>query len=101
EMEQRSRQKAQLLYETLDASSLFYSSVAKKDRSLTTIPFMTGKPDLDDQFIKEAEKAGLVNLKGHRSVGGMRASLYNAFPLTGVETLMAFMQDFEQQNGGN
>lgn len=101
EMEQRSRQKAQLLYETLDASSLFYSSVTKKDRSLMTIPFMTGKPDLDDQFIKEAEKVGLVNLKGHRSVGGMRASLYNAFPLTGVETLTAFMQDFEQQNGGN
>ena len=70
----------------------------KKDRSLMNVPFITGDKDLDAKFIKEAEAAGFVNLKGHRSVGGMRASIYNAMPIEGVEKLVAFMKDFEEKN---
>ncbi|MEG0793870.1 MAG: 3-phosphoserine/phosphohydroxythreonine aminotransferase, partial [Lachnospiraceae bacterium] len=73
-------------------------TVVKKDRSLMNVPFVTGNQDLDAKFIKEAKEAGLESLKGHRSVGGMRASIYNAMPLEGVEALVAFMQKFEEEN---
>jgi phosphoserine aminotransferase len=72
--------------------------VEKKDRSLMNVPFVTDSKELNDLFVKEAEAAGFVNLKGHRSVGGMRASLYNAMPKEGVEALVAFMKDFEQKH---
>ena len=88
--------KAKILYDFLDGSSLFKGTVEKKDRSLMNVPFVTGDKDLDALFIKEAEAAGFVNLKGHRSVGGMRASIYNAMPIEGVEKLTAFMKEFEE-----
>lgn len=91
-------EKAALLYDYLDNSSVFKGTVVKKDRSLMNIPFVTGNDDLDSKFVKEAEKAGLVNLKGHRSVGGMRASIYNAMPVEGVKTLIDFMKKFETEN---
>ena len=91
--------KAAILYDFLDASKLFKGTVAKKDRSLMNVPFVTGNKELDAKFVKEAEAAGFVNLKGHRSVGGMRASIYNAMPIEGVEKLVAFMKTFEEQNG--
>ena len=91
--------KAAVLYDFLDSSKLFKGTVAKKDRSLMNVPFVTGDQELDAKFVKEAEAAGLVNLKGHRSVGGMRASIYNAMPMEGVEKLVAFMKEFEAQNG--
>jgi phosphoserine aminotransferase len=89
------RQKAELLYQAIESSNLFNSPVAKNSRSLTNIPFITGNKEIDQQFIEAAQKAGFENLKGHRSVGGMRASLYNAFPLEGVQALINFMQSFE------
>ncbi|MGL6174020.1 MAG: 3-phosphoserine/phosphohydroxythreonine transaminase [Cellulosilyticaceae bacterium] len=95
EIERRNKQKAQLLYEYLDSSKLFKGTAAYKDRSLMNIPFITGDEALDEVFIKEAKKVGLVNLKGHRSVGGMRASIYNAMPVEGVEALVEFMKQFE------
>lgn len=101
EMEKMNRKKAELLYSTIDASSLYASPVEKSARSLTNIPFITGKSELDKQFIEEAEAAGFLNLKGHRSVGGMRASLYNAFPFEGVQALVAFMQAFEEKVRGD
>ena len=82
-----------------DNSKMFKGTVEKKDRSLMNVPFVTGDADLDALFVKEAKAAGLENLKGHRSVGGMRASIYNAMPMEGVETLVAFMKDFEARNG--
>ena len=88
-------EKARLLYDFLDASELFSSTVEPKDRSVMNVPFVTGDKDLDAEFVAEAAKAGLVNLKGHRSVGGMRASIYNAMPRAGVEALVSFMKDFE------
>ena len=91
--------KANLLYDFLDNSKMFKGTVEKKDRSLMNVPFVTGDADLDALFVKEAKAAGLENLKGHRSVGGMRASIYNAMPMEGVETLVAFMKDFEARNG--
>lgn len=91
-------EKAALFYDYLDNSSVFKGTVVKKDRSLMNIPFVTGNDDLDSKFVKEAEKAGLVNLKGHRSVGGMRASIYNAMPVEGVKTLIDFMKKFETEN---
>ncbi len=99
-MQEKNEQKAQLLYAEIENSKLFRSPVAVKDRSLTNIPFVTGSAELDQQFVAESQAAGLLNLKGHRSVGGMRASLYNAMPLTGVERLVEFMQEFERQHGG-
>ena len=90
--------KAAILYDYLDQSSMFRGTVEKKDRSLMNVPFVTGDSDLDAKFVKEATEAGFVNLKGHRSVGGMRASIYNAMPLEGVEALTAFMKEFEQEN---
>lgn len=95
EMERINKYKANLLYSYLDESRLFKGTVVKEDRSLMNIPFVTGNEDLDKIFVKEAENQGLVNLKGHRSVGGMRASIYNAMPISGVEALINFMKDFE------
>ena len=90
--------KAKILYDFLDESKLFKGTVEKKDRSLMNVPFVTGDADLDAKFVKEAKAAGLENLKGHRSVGGMRASIYNAMPIEGVEALVAFMKKFEEEN---
>ncbi|HHX55583.1 MAG TPA: 3-phosphoserine/phosphohydroxythreonine transaminase [Clostridiales bacterium] len=90
--------KAKLLYDYLDESKMFRGTVVKEDRSLMNVPFVTGDTDLDAKFIKEAKDAGLENLKGHRSVGGMRASIYNAMPYEGVEALVEFMKDFEEKN---
>ncbi len=90
--------KAAILYDFLDSSKLFKGTVEKESRSLMNVPFVTGDADLDAKFIKEASAAGFVNLKGHRSVGGMRASIYNAMPIEGVEALVAFMKKFEEEN---
>ena len=95
-MQERNREKAALLYGFLDESALFRGTVRKEDRSLMNVPFVTGDADLDAEFVAEAKKAGLENLKGHRSVGGMRASIYNAMPKPGVEALVAFMKEFER-----
>ena len=97
-MKEKNEKKAAILYNYLDESRLFHGTVEKKDRSLMNVPFVTGDKDLDAKFVKEAEAAGLVNLKGHRTVGGMRASIYNAMPLEGVEALVAFMKKFEEEN---
>ena len=90
--------KAKLLYDFLDSSSMFRGTVVPEDRSLMNIPFVTGDEELDAKFVKEAKEAGFVNLKGHRTVGGMRASIYNAMPMEGVEKLVAFMKKFEAEN---
>ncbi len=97
-MKERNEKKAKLLYDFLDESKLFKSSVNPKDRSLMNVTFVTGDKDLDAKFVKEAKAAGLESLKGHRSVGGMRASIYNAMPIEGVEALVAFMKKFEEEN---
>jgi len=97
-MEARNKEKAQLLYDFLDQSNLFSATVEGSSRSIMNIPFVTGRQDLDEQFISEAELNNLKTLKGHRSVGGMRASIYNAFPKKGVETLIDFMSEFENSN---
>ena len=97
-MKERNEKKAAILYDFLDNSQLFKGTVVKEDRSLMNVPFITGDQELDAQFVKEAEAAGLINLKGHRSVGGMRASIYNAMPMEGVEKLVAFMKKFEEEN---
>ena len=90
--------KAKILYDFLDSSNLFKGTVRKEDRSLMNVPFITGDEELDAKFVKEAKAAGFVNLKGHRSVGGMRASIYNAMPIEGVEKLVDFMRNFEKEN---
>ena len=92
-MKQRNEEKAKLLYDFLDQSKLFKGTVVPEDRSLMNVPFITGNADLDAKFVKESKEAGLENLKGHRTVGGMRASIYNAMPKEGVETLVAFMKN--------
>lgn len=97
-MKEYNEKKAKLLYDFLDQSKLFTGTVEKKDRSLMNVPFVTGDTDLDDLFVKEAKAAGLENLKGHRTVGGMRASIYNAMPMAGVEKLVTFMEDFEKKH---
>ncbi len=97
-MKQYNEEKAKILYDFLDSSSLFKGTVRKEDRSLMNVPFVTGNEELDAKFVKEAKEAGLENLKGHRSVGGMRASIYNAMPKEGVEALVAFMKKFEKEN---
>ena len=97
-MKAYNEKKAAVLYDFLDQSKLFKGTVRKEDRSLMNVPFVTGDKDLDAKFVKEAEAAGFVNLKGHRSVGGMRASIYNAMPIEGVEKLVAFMANFEKEN---
>lgn len=97
-MKERNERKAKILYDFLDSSKLFKGTVEKKDRSLMNVPFVTGDKDLDAKFVKEAKEAGLENLKGHRSVGGMRASIYNAMPEEGVKALVEFMDKFEKEN---
>ena len=97
-MKEINEKKAAVLYNYLDSSKLFRGTVEKKDRSLMNIPFVIGNEALEEKFIKEATKEGLISLKGHRSVGGMRASLYNAMPIEGVNKLVAFMKDFESKN---
>ena len=98
-MQAINEEKAKILYDYLDNSKMFHGTVEKKDRSLMNVPFVTGDAELDAKFIKAAEAAGFVSLKGHRSVGGMRASLYNAMPIEGVKKLVAFMADFEAKEG--
>ncbi len=100
EMKKRNEEKARILYDFLDSSSLFKGTVRKEDRSLMNVPFVTGDKELDAKFVAEAKAAGFENLKGHRTVGGMRASIYNAMPKEGVEKLVAFMKKFEEENGG-
>ena len=97
-MKERNEEKAKILYDFLDESKLFKGTVRKEDRSLMNVPFVTGNEELDAKFVKEASAAGFVNLKGHRTVGGMRASIYNAMPKEGVEKLVAFMRKFEEEN---
>ncbi len=94
-MQEKNIKKAAVLYNFLDSSKLFKGTVRKEDRSLMNVPFVTGDKELDELFVKEATAAGFVNLKGHRTVGGMRASIYNAMPIEGVEMLVAFMKEFE------
>ncbi len=97
-MKRRNEEKAKILYDFLDASALFKGTVVPKDRSLMNVPFVTGSDELDAKFVAEAAKEGLVNLKGHRTVGGMRASIYNAMPKEGVVKLVDFMKKFEEEN---
>ncbi len=97
-MKERNEKKAKILYDYLDESKLFKGTVRKVDRSLMNVPFITGNEELDAKFVKEAKEAGFENLKGHRTVGGMRASIYNAMPIEGVEKLVEFMKKFEAEN---
>lgn len=97
-MKERNEEKAKILYDFLDSSKMFRGTVVPKDRSLMNVPFVTGDSELDAKFVKEAKAAGFENLKGHRTVGGMRASIYNAMPKEGVEALVAFMKEFEEAN---
>ena len=97
-VQQKNIQKASLLYDAIDSSDFYKNSVAKEDRSLMNVPFVTPSAELDAKFVKEAAAEGLVSLKGHRLVGGMRASIYNAMPIEGVEKLVAFMKKFEAEN---
>ena len=98
-MEARNNAKAKLLYDFLDASEFFTNPVNPADRSIMNVTFTSPSPELDKKFCAAAAEAGFVNLKGHRSVGGMRASIYNAMPAEGVEQLVAFMKEFEKANG--
>ena len=98
EMKKRNEEKAAVLYDFLDSSKLFKGTVVKKDRSVMNVPFVTGDADMDAKFIQASTAAGFANLKGHRSVGGMRASIYNAMPLAGVQALVDFMEKFEKEN---
>ncbi len=97
-MKKHNEEKAKILYDFLDESSLFKGTVVKEDRSLMNVPFITGNEELDAKFVKESKAAGFENLKGHRSVGGMRASIYNAMPIEGVKALVEFMKKFEVEN---
>ena len=97
-MKELNEKKANILYDFLDSSEMFKGTVVKKDRSLMNVPFVTGNDELDAKFVKEATAAGFVNIKGHRSVGGMRASIYNAMPIEGVQKLVEFMKKFEADN---
>ena len=97
-MKEYNEKKAKVLYDFHDESKLFKGTVRKEDRSLMNVPFVTGSEELDAKFVKEAKAAGFENLKGHRSVGGMRASIYNAMPIEGVEKLVEFMKKFEEEN---
>ena len=98
EMKKKNEEKAKILYDFLDSSKLFKGTVRKEDRSLMNVPFVTGNEELDAKFVAEAKEAGFENLKGHRTVGGMRASIYNAMPREGVEKLVEFMKKFEEEN---
>ena len=97
-MKAHNEKKAAILYDFLDRSKMFKGTVVKEDRSLMNVPFVTGNDELDALFVKEATAAGFMNLKGHRTVGGMRASIYNAMPIEGVEKLVAFMEEFERKH---
>ena len=97
-MKEYNEKKAAILYDFLDQSKMFKGTVRKEDRSLMNVPFVTGNEELDAKFVKESKAAGFENLKGHRSVGGMRASIYNAMPIEGVEKLVEFMKKFEEEN---
>ena len=97
-MKEHNEKKAKILYDFLDSSKMFRGTVEKKDRSLMNVPFVIGDDELEKKFIAESKAAGLENLKGHRTVGGMRASIYNAMPIEGVEALVAFMKKFEEEN---
>ena len=97
-MQKRNEEKAKILYDFLDQSELFKGTVVKEDRSLMNVPVVTGDKDLDAKCVAEAKEVGFENLKGHRTVGGMRASIYNAMPKEGVEKLVAFMKKFEEEN---
>ena len=97
-MAERNRKKASILYDFLDNSKMFKGTVVPEDRSLMNVPFVTDSEELNAKFLKEAKEAGFVNLKGHRTVGGMRASIYNAMPIEGVEKLVEFMTKFEKEN---
>ena len=97
-MKALNEKKAKILYDFLDQSKMFKGTVEKKDRSLMNVPFVTGDDELNKKFIAESKAAGFENLKGHRTVGGMRASIYNAMPIEGVEKLVEFMKKFEEEN---
>ena len=97
-MKEYNEKKAKILYDFLDQSKRFKGTVVREDRSLMNVPFVTGDKDMDAKFIAEATAAGFVNLKGHRTVGGMRASIYNAMPIEGVQKLVDFMDKFEKEN---
>ena len=97
-MQERNEAKAKLLYDFLDQSKLFQGTARVEDRSIMNVPFITGDADLDAKFIAGATEAGLANIKGHRSVGGMRASIYNAMPIEGVQALVDYMEKFEREN---
>lgn len=97
-MKKHNEEKAKILYDFLDQSKLFKGTVVKEDRSIMNVPFVTGNEELDAKFVKEAKAAGFENLKGHRTVGGMRASIYNAMPTEGVKALVEFMKKFEEEN---
>jgi len=98
-MEAHNKAKAAVLYDYLDNSKFFRNPVAKEDRSLMNVPFKLKDESLDEAFLKGAQAKGMIQLKGHRSVGGMRASIYNAMPIEGVKALVAYMKDFEVQHG--
>jgi phosphoserine aminotransferase len=97
-IQKRNEEKAKLIYDYLDNSKLFRGTVNKEDSSLMNIPFVLPTDELNARFIQEAQDRGMVNLKGHRTVGGMRASIYNAMPLEGVQKLVGFMKEFEENN---
>ena len=98
-MAELNQRKANRLYQAIDASGFYKNPVARPYRSWMNVPFTLPREELDAEFLKQAERAGLTNLKGHRSVGGMRASIYNAMPIEGVAALVAFMQEFERRHG--
>ena len=100
-VEKINRQKAQMLYDYIDNSNFYKNNVEKSCRSIMNVPFVTGSKELDEKFVKEAGENGLVSIKGHKLVGGMRASIYNAMPVEGVEALIEFMKKFAKENGGN
>jgi phosphoserine aminotransferase len=97
-MGERNRAKAEMLYAAIDASSFYKNPVETRSRSIMNVPFTLARPELDSQFLAAAKDVGLVTLAGHRSVGGMRASLYNAMPIEGVKALVDFMKDFERKH---
>ena len=97
-MKERNERKARLLYDFLDSSELFKATVAPCDRSITNVPFVTGNAELDAEFVEQSAKNNIANIKGHRSVGGMRASIYNAMPYEGVNALVEFMKAFEENH---
>ena len=97
-MKKINEEKAALIYDFLDSSKIFKATVNKEDRSIMNIPFITGNAELDAKFVREAQSNNIVNIKGHRSVGGMRASIYNAMPIDGVKALVGFMERFEKEN---